>query len=279
MSSITSLVPIRVDASSSDGAVRIVDTLLIDTTCLPVSQPILAHNGNNSSAGLGSLSEERSSNIFSLSSLVDANSEYLAESVLADAEVYGAVRSHSKSFMGGRLDLLGDTKLFQTLEKQISNQLGIALSTEKMDLIVSGGAIAGGKAYPTPDGTVSSNDSGGKESFAKQSKIVRINLRLRHEHIVVIDEFDYDVGCSGMEGCDPFSIAKGLVEDLKLPHEIAPEIAASIVEQIYGVDVSGSLDTFTANPVIRQVPTALVLDPNREGSATDFAQIMLNIRK
>mmetsp|Transcript_26555 Transcript_26555/g.56112 ORF Transcript_26555/g.56112 Transcript_26555/m.56112 type:complete len:285 (-) Transcript_26555:116-970(-) len=282
MASITNLVPIRVDAWSSDGAVRIIDTLLIDTACLPVSHAHPPHDGNAS--GLGALSGGGRScvelNTFSLSSLVDANASHLTESILADAEVYGAVRSSSKTFMGGRLDLLGDTKLYLEVEKQIRTQLSIALSAEKTDLMRSGASISS----PIPDGTVSSDagaqatsSGAGEESEINPfpSRVIRIKLRLRQENIVVVDEFDYDINTSGMEGCDPLSIANSLVEDLKLPLELAPSIAASIVEQIYGVDVSGSLDKFTSNASLREVPTALVLDVTKEGTSSDYTQIML----
>ena len=225
MSSITNLVPIRVDASSSDGAVRIIDTLLVDTTCLPVSHAHPRHADGNSS-GLNSLSagSDKTYNNFSLSSLVDSNAAHFTESILADAEVYGAVRS-SRAWMGGRLDLLKDTKLYGEIENQIRKQLSIALSVDKKDLILP---------HPTPDGTVSSSDNGSQITSAEErkivSKIVRIKLRLRHENVLVMDEFDYDVNTSGMEGSDPFSIANSLVGDLKLPPELAPDIAASIGE-------------------------------------------------
>src|SRR6056300_510564 len=99
MSSITNLVPIRVDAWSSDGAVRVIDTLLIDTTCLPITHAHPRADGNNPS-GLNSLGKSGvdSNIIFSLSSLIDANAAHLTESILADAEVYGTVRSSSKTF-------------------------------------------------------------------------------------------------------------------------------------------------------------------------------------
>ena len=249
MSSITNLVPIRVDAWSSDGAVRVIDTLLIDTTCLPITHAHQRADGNNPS-GLNSLGKsDGDNNIFSLSSLIDANAAHLTESILADAEVYGTVRTSSKTFMGGRLELLGDAKLYQQIEKQIRTQLGIALSADKKDLMSNAGS---------------------------QSNIVRIKLRLRHENIVVFDEFDYDINSSGYEGCDPFSIANSLVEDLKLPPEMGPTIAANIVEQCYGVDVTESLDGLTNGAAIRQAPTAFVMDSTKEGSANDFTQIMLS---
>merc|ERR1712085_204274 len=102
-----------------------------------------------------------------------------------------------------------------------------------------------------------------------------IKLRLRQENIVVIDEFDYDIDSSGIEGCDPLSIARTLVEDLKLPPEFTVHIAGSIVEQMYGVDVPDSIEKFTSN-ANREVPTALILDVKKDGSSSDFVQIMLN---
>lgn len=268
MTSVTNLVPIRIDASSSDGAVRIIDTLLIDTTCLPISHAHPPHDGHSS--GLNSLSSTGGDHVFSLSSLVDVNAAHLTESILADSEVYGAVRSSSKTFMGGRLDLLGDAQLFGKIEEQISKQLRIALSADKK-------ALTNGTSL-TPEVT-SSGTSGGGGATEQKSNNIRINLRLRHENIVVVDEFDYDINSSNMEGCDPFSIANGLVEDLKLPKELGPSIAATIVEQIYGVDVSGSLDRFTSNAALRDMPSALVLEASSQGTSTDFAQYMLSNSK
>lgn len=280
MTSITNLVPIRVDASSSDGAVHIIDTLLIDTTCLPISHGAHTYDGNPS--GLGSLASSSSHGViddnFSLSSLIDANASHLTQSILADAEVYGTVRSKG-SYMGGRLDLLSDTQLYQTIEKQINTQLGIALGVDKTDLISIGGSIPVMEKSSTVDAQTLSLSSTEKteavvNNTEQKSRIVRIKLRLRHENFVVFDEFDYDVNTSGVEGCEPFSIANALVKDLKLPPELGPSISASIVEQIYGVDVSESLNGFTSD-VVRQTPAAMKLDSAREGTSTDFAQIML----
>ncbi|KAL9191517.1 hypothetical protein ACHAXT_001223 [Thalassiosira profunda] len=271
MASISNLVPVRVDASSSDGTVRIIDTLVVDTTCLPISHAHPPHDG--SSSGLGALSRGKSEpNNFSMPSLLEANASHLAEQLIADAEVQGAVRTNSRTFMGGRLDLLGDAKLRRGIEKQIWTQLSIAMGADKKGL-VSGGKSLGDGASLAPDGA-SSADVEGDKPLA--SSIVRIKLRLRHENIVVFDEFDYDVNTSGMEGSDPFSIAKSIVKDLKLPPELAPTIAASIVEQIYGVDVSGSVEAFTSTAAVRKTPTALVLDATKEGGSSDFAQIQLN---
>jgi hypothetical protein len=264
MTSITNLVPIRIDASSSDGAIRIIDTLLLDTKCLPISHAHPPHDGNPS--GLTSLSGGRVHNVpnfFSITSLIDSNAAHLTESILADAEVYGSVKSSSKTFMGVRLELLNDTKLYQQIEKQIRTQLNIALSTDKKDL------IADGRSFP--------HASSSAKVMNNESKIVPIKIRLRHDNIVVMDEFDYDINTSGLEGSEPLSIANSLVQDMRLPPELAPSIAASIVEQIFGVYVTQSLDGITTDAALQKNPTALVLDTARDGTSSDFAQYMLSI--
>ena len=56
-------------------------------------------------------------------------------------------------------------------------------------------------------------------------------------------------------------------------------LLSHLVEQIYGVDIADSVESFASNnAAIRQVPSALVLDASKEGSASDFAQIMLNTK-
>ena len=274
---ITNLVPIRVDASSSDGAVRIIDTLLLDTTCLPISHGHPRHNGVSGLNSFAEGTDSKECNLFSLSSLINANASHLTESILSDAEVYGSVRS-SKTFMGGRLDLLSDTKLYQRIENQIQRQLEIALTTDKKMLISSKCGYLRHQTMGTsntPDVAMSSERAVEQASSRMtdiESGIVRIKIRLRHDNVVVVDEFDYDVNFSGVDGCDPFSLANSLVQDMKLPAELAPSIAASIVEQIYGVHVADSLDGFTSNASIRHAPTALVLADNM----SDLSQIMLS---
>jgi len=192
------------------------------------------------------------------------------------------------------MDLLSDddTKLYREIEGQIRTQLGIALNTKKEDLVSGAGdngLVVENKTIPIPDGTVSSSAiiaATGEESKTKNtatipSRIIRIKLRLRQENIAIVDEFDYDVNSSGMEGgCDPFSIARSLVSDLKLPRELTPSIVASIVEQIYGVHVRDSLvGVFGSSEDAsrsRDVPTAMALDVRTDGSTMDFAQMIMN---
>lgn len=257
---ITNLVPIRIDAYSSDSSVRIIDTLLVDTTCLPISHAIHPpadgnpRRGTVLSAVSGMKMVDSLSQFLSPESLIDANAAHLTELLISDAEVYGSVRSSTKTFMGGRLELLNDTKLYQQIEKQIRSQLRIAMSADKLMLTNGGG-----------EGGTINNDS---------SNIVHIKIRLRHENILVMDEFDYDINTSGLEGSDPVSIANSLVQDMKLPPDMAPLLAASIVEQIYGVNVAESLEGLTSSTV-RQTSAALILDPIIEGTSSDYCQFML----
>ncbi len=231
MGSITNLVPIRVDATSTNGTVHLIDSLLIDTTCLPLSHNSLS---NNSTADV------------SIHSLVDANAAHLAESLIADAEVYGAVKSSKVNI--GRLDLLSDKQLYQTVEDQIRKQLMIALGADKTTLISrdsSNEQIVSSSEVP-----ISNNNT------------IRIKLRLRHENIALMDEFDYDLNTSGIDGFDPFTIAKNIVQDLKLPSEFVTSITTSILEQMYGLQLESG----------NGVPAAVILDVTKDGSDKDIAK-------
>jgi len=277
METITNIVPIRIDASSEGGTkFRIVDTLLIDTTCLPVSH--VAPSTKDESKADAALE-------FSLISLIERNASYLAESILADAEVYGAVRT-SKHYLGGRLDLLSDTQLYNTIYNQIYIQLSIALNVGKKELLCNRNqreATAKLSAEMTcktessdvvPD-NMQSTAAGVTKEMGLRSNIIRIKLRLRHENIVVVDEFDYDVNLSGLEGSDPFSIAKCTTKDLNLPPEFEVSIACSMMEQIYGIDVPQCLDGVGAG-VSCDIPGAYVLNIAQEGSSAGIAQMILD---
>eukprot|EP00980_Cylindrotheca_fusiformis_P019142 scaffold6486_cov96-Cylindrotheca_fusiformis.AAC.6 len=86
------LIPIRVDASSDDKSVRIVDTFLFDPTCwpIPLSRP--------------------------LSVSVEENVQLMADSILSDAETNGMGRT--VRHFTGRLDLWSES-----LQKKIEAQL------------------------------------------------------------------------------------------------------------------------------------------------------------
>ena len=67
-----SLIPIRVDAWSADKSTRIVDTILLDPTCWPIP----SHSADPSV-------------------LVEENTQFLADTLLLDAEVMGMGRSEN----------------------------------------------------------------------------------------------------------------------------------------------------------------------------------------
>ena len=282
MATATNIVPIRIEASSADNGsrFRIIDTLLIDTTCLPIQHVDVAPQtcSDSSSSSPAAPSE------YSLSALIERNAAYLTESILADAEVYGAAKS-SKHYLGGRLDLLSDTQLYKTINEQINTQLNIALTVGKNELLcgqsgdgeglsVNLKAESSGVAPDVQSGTENAEENINKTP-GHRPHIVRIKLRLRQEQIVVVDEFDYDASLSGLAGSDPFSIAKSMVKDLHLPREFEVSIASSIIEQIYGIDVPESLDGVMAG-VSRDVPGAYALNVTQEGSSAGFSQMILD---
>jgi len=187
----------------------------------------------------------------------------LTNSVLQDAEVHGAFHSYNST--GSRLDLLSDEKLYQDIETQIRTQLSIALSSGKEDLMSFSSESFSGHVPVIPGGTISSHEKVHETALPSEeneirSGITRVKLRLRQENIVLVDEFDYDIKSSGIEGCDPFSIANSLVEDLKLPPEFIIHVSVSIVEQMYGIRVSDAIEKFTSNST-REVPSALTNSP------------------
>lgn len=277
MATVTNLVPIRVDGWNSDGSVRVVDSLVLDTTCLPVScEPTSGYNDPPSS----SRPQAPTNNDFnnpgsSLMSLVDSNARHLTESILGDAEVQCAVRN-SKSHVG-RIDLLADSTLYKDIYKQIRSQLGVALCLDKGQLIPPGSSSLNRPSHApvqrNPEGAASSEAAA--QAAPQRSNITRINIRLRQENIIILDEFDYDVGLSGLDGFDPVSIANSMVKDLNLPPEIGPSLVTSIVDQIYGVNVDEQLDKFTSTTSVRHHPTALELDVNAYGSPENFTQLIL----
>mmetsp|Transcript_4930 Transcript_4930/g.11757 ORF Transcript_4930/g.11757 Transcript_4930/m.11757 type:complete len:247 (-) Transcript_4930:1863-2603(-) len=92
----STIVPIRVDALSEDRAIRIVDTLLFDPTCWPVTlyRPLY--------------------------DAVEENVAHIAHTILSDAEVQGMGRT--VRHFTGRLDLWSP-KLQKAIEDQLRPQL------------------------------------------------------------------------------------------------------------------------------------------------------------
>jgi SNF5 / SMARCB1 / INI1 len=90
------LIPLRVDVTSDDGTIRLVDTIVLDPHCWPI--PLYAP----------------------LQDAVEANAQELAHAVLADAEVYGMGRT--VRHFTGRVDIWSpamQAKVAQQLRPQM----------------------------------------------------------------------------------------------------------------------------------------------------------------
>lgn len=103
--------PIRVDVSSKDNGLRIVDTILLDPTCLPIPPSTTNENYN-------------SYNLYSQTIL--QNASFFAKNLLADMEVDGI----NKTEKIGRIRLVNNNDLIMMVENQIQKQLKSILEKE-----------------------------------------------------------------------------------------------------------------------------------------------------
>ena len=250
------LYPIRIDASSEDSTARIVDTLLIDPSCLPapwvpylpLTPPLPSREG-----GVGTGGD-------AISDLVDRNARLMADSVLADAECLPTARSARQHF-SGRVELFDRPGLRERVEHQIRSQLRTVLNEAREgggrtapppsptpERRTGGGSLRTSKRRRVSEGAAESyrgdeNENNGREERSEKGdrRLVRIKIRIRENNVVVVDEFDYDASSAPLPGGDAVSIANGIVEDLNLPPKMAAGIALSISEQIRGLGVRGCL--------------------------------------
>lgn len=103
--------PIRVDVSSKDNGLRIMDTILLDPTCLPIPPSTTNKNYN-------------SYNLYSQTIL--QNASFFAKNLLADMEVDGI----NKTEKIGRIRLVNNNDLIMMVENQIQKQLKSILEKE-----------------------------------------------------------------------------------------------------------------------------------------------------
>ena len=214
------LYPIKVDVSSKDRKARLVDSILIDPTCLPIQiSPIL--------------SIDLKSDDF-LNRTIDQNSKYFATTLMADMEV------HSCS----RLNKNGRVKLFEMypemeemIDNQISSQLRIILERirnrlpkmKKRKLASDDGDKKGGESKKTKDDVETCSNDG----------LVRVNIRLRVDKISIVDELIVD---PEHLMSNPLFLAETIAKDFKLPRKVVNSIAISISEQICGLKVKEDVD-------------------------------------
>ena len=297
------LIPVRVDAKCNTGY-RIIDTLLVDPTCLP--RP---------------LSEFRTAN-----EAVEANVRILSDNLISDYEV-AAIESagYRQNYFTGRVALLNVPDLRGEVERQIRRALWEMVDGDATAAARGGQKKRKNKSYgnaddnteseaeaeavtkkqkvdeddgedqPTgddgdaDDGSNAEKDKaadadadadadggdgddadatgdGGSDDIDK-SDLVKINIRIRDDKrkILVLDEFYVDPKCS-LPGGDVVSVAKSLVKDLNLPADMELTIITTILEQIHGLKVPADLHKAKVN-VRKDTGEIVKTEVNRETPA------------
>lgn len=282
------LIPVRVDAKCNTGF-RIIDTLLVDPSCLP--RP---------------LSEFRTAN-----EAVEANVRILSDKLISDYEV-AAIESagYRQNYFTGRVSLLNVPDLRGEVERQIRRALWDMLDDTEGGAAASGGGHKKRKSQPAANGDTNgvelesdaatkkqkvdeedgeeqpTGDDGDADEEDKaadaaadadatgdgfddvdKSDLVKINIRIRDDKrkILVLDEFYVDPRCS-LPGGDVVSVAKSLVKDLNLPADMELTIITTILEQIHGLQVPADLHKAKVN-VRKDTGEIVKTEVNREKPA------------
>ncbi len=232
------LYPLRIDVSSKDGKVRLVDSMLIDPTCLPIppcpevisSSPSLFHE------------------------TIDQNAKHLALTFVADMEVHQTAVAQR----GGRVQLLEPyPELAGAAENQISRQLRVILeeggpfsfsNRAKLQGVVGRRkrkrvAVTDARGHiedNTGDKLNESKKKYGGSTFCPTDNLVRVNIRIRENKVSVVDELMVDPSHPTLS--NPLFLARSIAADLKLPASMINTVAVSIAEQICGLSVDESLE-------------------------------------
>lgn len=233
------ILPLRIDAASTDGKARVVDTILLDPTALPRSP----------------------SDFASVNEAVEANVRILSDSLITDAEVAGIQAAGYRSgYFTGRAGLLGAPGLRERVDAQLREGLLLLIDLDGAPPRArrAGGHRGGGGDSPAkrrrlggggadPAGEPPPEPAGG--DGADLSHLVKVNVRLRDRGVAVVDEFYVDPAFpSDLPGGDPFSLARSLADDLNLPRHAEVALATTIVEQVHGLRVESSLKRFKPPP-------------------------------
>ena len=202
----TNLYPIRIDASTSDKGVRIIDTIIYDPTCPPY---------------INSITKNKNDTIKDMA-------QNLTDAFLADMEVYNMTRSTSKHY-SGRINLLGRIELYKEVQQQIRNQLYTIdhLYKERQEKR---------KKRKKEDDTNESTDGNSNRIASNYQKI---QLRIKNgESSQINDEFYWDTSNNNTSSIDtcPITMANIIAKDLEIAQqpELAVDIATAIVEQLNG---------------------------------------------
>ena len=265
------LIPVRVDATCNTGY-RLVDTLLVDPTCLPRPLSEFARTSTTNEA-------------------IEANVRILSDTLISDFEV-AAIQSagYRQNYFTGRVALLNVPDLRAEVERQIRRALW-----DMVDGDASAGAAATGSRkkrrksnadtaattttaeaeskkqkvgddadeddkedQPTVTadndnaddteqekdtvGSDANKDGGDDGDGIDKSDLVKINIRIRDDKrkILVLDEFHLDPSLL-VPGGDIVSVAQSIVKDLNLPEDMTTNIVTTILEQIRGLHVPVNL--------------------------------------
>jgi hypothetical protein len=213
------LYPVRVDASSKDGQVRIVDSMLIDPSCLPIPPSCSFDATVNKDNPL-------------LNRTIDENSKHLAVSIIADMEVHSCSRIHKS----GRVRIFEKYPEMEGLvEAQISSQLRIILEEQNPR------KRKRNQPYQDSASEEVSGNVTSKECAVDNHKkeLVKVNIRLRENGISIVDELMVD---PNHPMSNPLFLAESMAKDLKLPSNIINSLAILISEQLLGLEMKEAID-------------------------------------
>ena len=267
------LIPVRVDATCNTGY-RIVDTLLVDKTCLPRPLSEFARTSTTNEA-------------------IEANVRILSDTLISDYEV-AAIQSagYRQNYFTGRLALLNVPDLRAEVERQMRRALwdmvdGDASATtaatgsrkkrrksradNNVDTDDTTTAEADAKKQKVGDdddeddkedqptvitdnadntdqekdtvGSDADKDGGDDGDGIDKSDLVKINIRIRDDKrkILVLDEFHVDPSLCSLPGGDIVSVAQSIVKDFNLPKDMTTTIVTTILEQTRGLHVPVNL--------------------------------------
>jgi len=229
--------------STKDNALRIIDSILIDPTCLPVKSPTTNYKHKHNSL--------RTQTIL-------LNAAHLTQTLLADMEVEGMT---NKSVKIGRLRLLSNTYLKQKIEDQIQKQLQVILDKEHemrfQRKAISTTANHQHRPSKKRKADDSSSSSDGKfkvddpsikkddQSESSSSHLIPIYLRIKEKGICITDQFHLDVDPLHPHLSNPILLATSIAKDMNLPSNMINSIAISISEQTHGLKVPEGIQGLT----------------------------------
>lgn len=225
------LVPLRVNVVSDDHNLTILETLVLDRTCLPI--PLYDP----------------------LDDAIERNADELAYMLLSDMEVHGMGRT--VRHFTGRVDLW-NASLQQKIKKQLIPQLRHVLKSSKLRIVnrhltpsVSGADEEQSKKRKRDETEEKASEKAAEKkeeektettaSLPKKKKKaspVPVRLRLCVNGIRIHDDFIWD---KSVPQC-PIEFARSLGKDLNLPDEAIVAIVTSIVEQLDGAMVDDTKD-------------------------------------